>query len=104
MAEKQFIAQAILHFNPEASVNLTGEAYADIYWSENDTPIGEATLMAKAEELQASYYSAQYQRDRAAEYPPMADYLDGIVKGDQAQIDAYIAACQAVKSKYPKPE
>jgi len=26
------------------------------------------------------------------------------VKGDQAQIDAYIAACQAVKTKYPKPE
>ncbi len=43
-----------------------------------------------------------YQRKRAAEYPPMADYLDGVVKGDQAQIDAYIAACQAVKAKYPK--
>lgn len=44
-----------------------------------------------------------YQRKRAAEYPPMADYLDAVVKGDQAQIDAYIAACQAVKAKYPKP-
>ena len=44
-----------------------------------------------------------YQRQRAREYPPMADYLDGVVKGDQAQIDAYIAACQAVKAKYPKP-
>ena len=41
---------------------------------------------------------------RRNEYPPMADYLDGVVKGDQAQIDAYIAACQAVKAKYPKPE
>jgi hypothetical protein len=45
-----------------------------------------------------------YKYQRAAEYPPMADYLDAVVKGDQAQIDAYIAACQAVKSKYPKPE
>jgi hypothetical protein len=44
-----------------------------------------------------------YQRQRAAEYPPIADYLDGVVKNDQAQIDAYIAACQAVKAKYPKP-
>lgn len=44
-----------------------------------------------------------YRVQRAAEYPPMADYLDGVVKGDQAQIDAYIAACQAVKTKYPKP-
>jgi hypothetical protein len=40
---------------------------------------------------------------RAAEYPPMSDYLDGIVKGDQAQIDKYIADCKAVKVKYPKP-
>jgi hypothetical protein len=43
-----------------------------------------------------------YKRQRAAEYPPMTDYLDGIVKGDQAQIDKYIADCLAVKAKYPK--
>ena len=43
-----------------------------------------------------------YKAKRAAEYPPITDYLDGVVKGDQAQIDAYIAACQAVKIKYPK--
>ena len=42
--------------------------------------------------------------NRALEYPPITDYLDAVVKGDQEQIDAYIAACQAVKSKYPKPE
>lgn len=46
----------------------------------------------------------EYQRLRAAEYPPMADYIDGIVKGDQAQVQAYIDACLAVKAKYPKPE
>ena len=45
-----------------------------------------------------------YKSKRKAEYPPITDYLDGVVKGDQAQIDAYIAACQAVKTKYPKPE
>ena len=43
-----------------------------------------------------------YKAKRASEYPSMTDYLDGIVKGDQAQIDAYIAACLAVKAKYPK--
>lgn len=41
---------------------------------------------------------------RASEYPPMSDYLDGIVKGDQAQVDKYIADCLAVKAKYPKPQ
>lgn len=41
---------------------------------------------------------------RAREYPPITDYIDGVVKGDQAQIQAYIDACLAVKAKYPKPE
>jgi len=45
-----------------------------------------------------------YIEKRQKEFPPITDYLDGVVKGDQAQIDAYIAACQAVKTKYPKPE
>jgi hypothetical protein len=43
-----------------------------------------------------------YAEKREAEYPDYRDYLDGIVKGDQAQIDAYIAACLEVKAKYPK--
>jgi hypothetical protein len=43
-----------------------------------------------------------YKAKRQAEYPPMTDYLDGVVKGDQAQIAKYIADCQAVKAKYPK--
>jgi hypothetical protein len=43
-----------------------------------------------------------YKYKRQAEYPPITDYLDGVVKGNQAQIDKYIADCQAVKAKYPK--
>ena len=43
-----------------------------------------------------------YIAKRQAEYPPFTDYLDGIAKGDQAQINKYIADCQAVKAKYPK--
>jgi hypothetical protein len=43
-----------------------------------------------------------YKTKRQAEYPSFIDYLDGVVKGDQAQIAKYIADCQAVKAKYPK--
>jgi hypothetical protein len=43
-----------------------------------------------------------YKYKRAAEYPSITDYIDGVVKGDQAQIDKYIADCLAVKNKYPK--
>ena len=50
----------------------------------------------------AAWLLEQCHAKRSSEYPPMADYLDGIVKGDQAQIDKYIADCLAVKAKYPK--
>jgi hypothetical protein len=52
--------------------------------------------------VQAYIDSHAYIAKRQAEYPPITDYLDGIAKGDQAQIDKYIADCQAVKAKYPK--
>ena len=43
-----------------------------------------------------------YIAKRQTEYPPITDYIDGVVKGDQVQIDKYIADCLAVKAKYPK--
>ena len=44
----------------------------------------------------------EYQYKRELEYPPFTDYLDGIVKDDKEQIESYIAACKAIKLKYPK--
>lgn len=53
-----------------------------------------------------------YRDRRAAEYPPMNDYIDGMVKQSSsdpaivaegnAQVAAYFAACLAVKSRIPK--
>ena len=54
------------------------------------------------EAVKAYVDSQAYIAKRQAEYPPMADYLDAIVKGDTAQQQAYIDACLAVKLKYPK--
>lgn len=59
-------------------------------------------VQAELARLESEYASLEYARSRSAEYPPITDYLDGVVKGDQAQIDKYIADCQAVKAKYPK--
>ena len=52
--------------------------------------------------VEALVASEAYKAQRAAEYPPYTDYLDGIVKGDNTQVQAYIDACLAVKNKYPK--
>jgi hypothetical protein len=55
----------------------------------------------EAEALRPKPAELTYAQKRAAEYPPATDYLDGVVKGDQAQIDKYIADCLAVKAAYP---
>lgn len=39
---------------------------------------------------------------REAEYPPMAEYLDAVVKGDTVAINEYISKCLEIKVKYPK--
>ena len=52
--------------------------------------------------VQAYVDAHAYIAKRASEYPNITDYIDGVVKGDQAQIDKYIADCLAVKAKYPK--
>lgn len=78
--------------------------------SEGNIPFSaEEEAQHDAEEAQALVKKAelaktQYQRDRKSEYPSINDYIDGVVKGDQAQIQTYIDACLAVKAKYPKPE
>jgi hypothetical protein len=54
--------------------------------------------------VQAYVDAHAYIAKRAAEFPPITDYIDGVVKGDQAQIDKYIADCLAVKAKYKKGE
>jgi hypothetical protein len=76
-----------------------------------DTMIADASLVVEAgmpsarrEKTRSEIESElSYATKRKAEYPPVTDYIDGVVKGDQSQIDAYVAACQAVKAKYPKP-
>jgi len=52
--------------------------------------------------VEALVASEAYKDKRATEYPSFTDYLDGIVKGDNAQVQAYIDACLAIKAKYPK--
>ena len=44
-----------------------------------------------------------YIDNRLGAYPPITDYIDAVVKGDQTQMQAYIDACLAVKARFPKP-
>ena len=59
----------------------------------------KADIEAKMVEVQADYDAKQYQRDRAKEYPSMADQLDDIYHNG---IDAWKATIKTIKDKYPK--
>lgn len=71
----------------------------DVAYDEQDNVVEYDPSLVQVEMDKTAYIAK-----RMAEYPPITDYLDGVVKGDQAQIQAYIDACLAVKTKYPKGE
>jgi hypothetical protein len=96
------IRKAILKINPNAKFIIRGETIDGIEWFNDTTPIAKSDIETKMSEIQTEYDALEYSRKRKAEYPPMENYLDGIVKDDQTQIDKYIADCKAVKKKYPK--
>jgi hypothetical protein len=102
--KRQFgIAEALQSIKPGAQWSLMGDDYSGLEWlDETQTKPTEKECLAEAKKLQAAYDALEYQRLRAPEYPPITDYLDGVVKGDHSQIETYIAACLAVKEKYPK--
>lgn len=92
---------AVSSLRQGCSFGLNSDNQIEWYDNAQQCPT-EVEINAEISRLQAEYDAKDYQRKRAKEYPPMTDYLDGIAKGDQAQIDKYIADCQAVKAKYPK--
>jgi hypothetical protein len=96
------IIKAILAINPTAQVSVNAEDINQITWLNGTTPIDNQTILNKQQELIAEYQANEYKRQRANEYPDFKEYLDGIVKGDDTQIQKYINDCLAVKAKYPK--
>jgi hypothetical protein len=101
-----YLAQANIIFTAGDYQTGQPEGQQDqiLHW---DTKLGAqptAIQLANAQSVKdAADAAITYKGKRAAEYPPMTDYLDGLVKGDQAQVQSYIDACLAVKAKYPKP-
>jgi hypothetical protein len=104
------ITHVLQSLRPGASWRIHNEDYSKLEWLE--PPVWEGgqkkptkeEVEAEVARLQKEWEDTEYQRLRAKEYPDFKEYLDGIVKGDTEQIQAYIDACLAVKAKYPKPE
>lgn len=88
---------------PSDAVEVSEQYYAELMAGQELGRVVVVSAQGTPVLGDAPVVELNYAQKRAAEYPPMADYLDGVVKGDQEQINAYIAACLAVKAKYPKP-
>lgn len=99
---KPHISDAVFNLVGAASFQVHGDTYADIVWL--DEIIKKPTEQAVTQEftrLQTEYDATEYQRRRAAEYPPIGDQLDALWKGGDAAAEM-LAKVQAVKQKYPK--
>ena len=96
------ISKAINPINPTAELSVNAEDYEQITWLNSTPVISRENIETKLNELKAEYDALDYARKRKEAYPDIYDYMDGIVKNDQTQIDKYIADSQAVKARYPK--
>ena len=96
-------ASAIKSLHPTSEFVLSNDT--DLLWLSDDiAKPTDAEIDAELARLQAEHDGQQYARNRKEEYPPIENYLDAIVKGDEVQKQEYIDACLAVKAKYPKSE
>lgn len=91
-------------------IDNTGTVFAYELDGSQDHLIGDKTPITleqiaelNKQKQQDAFNALSYAEKRVQEYPPITDYVDGVVKGDQEQIDKYITDCLAVKAKYPKP-
>ena len=77
------------------SEGITKYIYKELVFSINDSQEYIDTRLTKVK-------ACLYEELRAAEYPPVEDYLDAIVKGDSEAEEEYKRRCLEVKAKYPK--
>jgi len=90
---------AIKSLSPDAEVSQIGD---DIIWHNPSEPtVTEVEIDAEVIRLEAEYDAQEYARNRAAEYPSIAELTVALYDtDDKAAIETKRAA---VKAKYPKP-
>ena len=89
---------------PTDVVEITEEYYQSLLAGQSEGKVIAAGAKKNPILIDPIIIPPTYSELRAAAYPDYRLYLDGIVKGDQAQIQSYIDACLATKSKHPKGE
>ena len=78
-----------------------GDRYENLIWMSGDsyTQPTEEECVQKLAELNYEYEVNEYQRQRAAEYPPYADQFDKIF---HSGVNAWKTQIRTIKERYPK--
>ena len=97
MANEMTTVDALQSLKPSAEWVLRGDK---LEWLDSEqTEPTQSEIDAEVTRLQGVYDGNKYQRDRAAEYPSIADQLDDIYHNG---VDGWKATIKATKDKYPK--
>ena len=97
--------KAIDHIRPNAKFSIIEGDLSSLEWQdENYSRPSDEEILEEYARLENYFLQTKYKILRKNEYPDVHEYLDGIVKGNQQQIQEYIDACLNVKLKYPKHE
>ncbi|MFZ9648752.1 MAG: hypothetical protein ACO29C_01535 [Fluviibacter sp.] len=91
-------------YSAEGRVLRTGVCNEDVFDMQADANAGETVVegVSPAEPAQVTY---SWRANRMREYPPLQQLADALYwsqKGNPTLLDAYLAACEDVKRKYPK--
>jgi hypothetical protein len=100
------ITEALISLAPGVLWTIDGEPiYKNLKWLDPDYPKPtESQVLNETARLQAEYDAKEYQRQRAKEYPPLADQLDMQYHDALNGTTTWQDAITAVKTKYPKLE
>ena len=103
MTKQQLFVLALQNLKPGAQWALSGVNYSELDWhDETQTKPTEEEIVQKVAELEYQEEVNEYQRQRAAEYPSMADQQDMQFHDAVNGTTTWKDAIRAIKDKYPK--
>jgi hypothetical protein len=98
------VSDAVWSLRPNCKYAVRGDV---LEWMDDDvSPPTDAEIQAEIVRLQSAYDNNKYSRDRATEYPHIADQLDmlwhAMDTGEIPKSTIFYDINKSIKEKYPK--
>ena len=101
ISRKFYLSDALTSLYAGSGFTIINEDYEQINWGTINPIPSKEVLETEVTRLQTEYDAQKYVLYRQAEYPSYLEYLDGVVKNDTEQQQAYIDSCLVIDAKYP---